>query len=749
MTEAIEGARRQEEELQRKIEGEASSNDKGAGLVDLQSELDQVIAQLKAHTVGRDSDSKRLAEAEQSQHEAEMRLKGAENVVQQTRTELQEAASEAREATEGVKRELALKLARAAQLEGSLAENKNQLKDITQHADALTKELQEKSPKSDALTSLASELEAQEEALAKARAEKEASQVALQSELDQSSAFREQVETAQKDQKNGLLALSEETDMLASTRKVAEDDVAVHVSEVNRLQDMQAELGTEITATDAKAQEADTVRQDAKRKIEDVQQKVQETKERKAKIVDVVGNRKQRAAELEKDLQLARDRLDHAVKEAMQLKAKTDKRAADNSKKEEALRERVAQLKDEIASQQRTSEEGQNRLTGITDTLAQTQRELTASNELAERLRSEQGEVQSKAADLRSVVEAARRSTDAQASQLKFLEERLEKQHEELGSCQAEASGKDQLRTTIGGSMTSQHTAVTERVQTQRDLLIEKKGLESKMDEQLSNLQVQRAELALKQESAAASCTEARKQLAELKTNHDQARTSADQQLKAAQRDLEAKKHAITLETRLAQLGKELAAAKAKAAEARGGLGRRQTHTEVSTALEQRRAETAAAQKSLDDCKEQAQTLLWELGKGGIGSSSQGLRPPKAEELQQLRKEKATLEEQLADPRLAAYRAPKASEEFKMLMAEIQAARDLLHTARSQLDERMQGPDSPRPGGDSTRRRSSFGLPSQDMLSPRQFFPSTSPANGAAPGAALSPTWSTDRKSVV
>ncbi|CAK9107318.1 Uncharacterized protein SCF082_LOCUS49960 [Durusdinium trenchii] len=159
----------------------------------LQKELEEAMSSFTSIEAQRSADGQHLAAAEERQRDAQERcldrrkdegvwgkdacLQQAEQQAFELRSELREEGARAKSATEAVKKDLADKVSRVAQLEGSLSENRNQLKTIQQHVDGLMQDLMERTIKSSddeaMLGTLARQLQQEQQDLEQIELEKE------------------------------------------------------------------------------------------------------------------------------------------------------------------------------------------------------------------------------------------------------------------------------------------------------------------------------------------------------------------------------------------------------------------------------------------------------------------------------------------------------------------------------------------------------------------------------------------------
>eukprot|EP00439_Symbiodinium_sp_Y106_P056324 s308_g7.t2 len=236
---ALEALDVQKKELQQKASSEDSEK---AFVASLQKELDEAIAAYAAFEEQNRSDDVNLAAAEARQRDAETRLREAEQAANDLRSELQEEGEGARTATEAVKRELAVQVSKVAQLEGSLGENRNQLKTIQRHVDSLTQDLLDRTVKSaedeEAVTSLSKQLQQEEQALERLQSEKEKLETAAAEEMKRAEECRRSKQALEDQQIH--VELAQRSDVLSTTRTQATMELTGAVAEIAQLQQAHA-----------------------------------------------------------------------------------------------------------------------------------------------------------------------------------------------------------------------------------------------------------------------------------------------------------------------------------------------------------------------------------------------------------------------------------------------------------------------------------------------------------------------------
>ncbi|CAE7407419.1 MCA1, partial [Symbiodinium sp. CCMP2456] len=236
---ALEALDVQKKELQQKASSEDSEK---AFVASLQKELDEAIAAYAAFEEQNRSDDVNLAAAEARQRDAETRLREAEQAANDLRSELQEEGEGARTATEAVKRELAVQVSKVAQLEGSLGENRNQLKTIQRHVDSLTQDLLDRTVKSvqdeEAVTSLSKQLQQEQQALERLQSEKEKLGSAAAEELERAEECRRSKQALEEQQVH--VELVQRSDVLSTTKTQATTELTSAVAEIAQLQQAHA-----------------------------------------------------------------------------------------------------------------------------------------------------------------------------------------------------------------------------------------------------------------------------------------------------------------------------------------------------------------------------------------------------------------------------------------------------------------------------------------------------------------------------
>ncbi|CAE7944032.1 casB [Symbiodinium sp. KB8] len=236
---AIEALDVQKKELQEKASSEDSEK---AFVASLQKELDEAMAAYAAFEEQNRSDDVNLAAAEARQRDAETRLREAEQAANDLRSELQEEGEGARTATEAVKRELAVQVSKVAQLEGSLGENRNQLKTIQRHVDSLTHDLLDRTVKSaedeEAVTSLSKQLQQEQQALERLQSEKEKLESAAAEELERAEECRRSKQALEEQQIH--VELVQRSDVLSTTKTEATTELTSAVAEIAQLQQAHA-----------------------------------------------------------------------------------------------------------------------------------------------------------------------------------------------------------------------------------------------------------------------------------------------------------------------------------------------------------------------------------------------------------------------------------------------------------------------------------------------------------------------------
>eukprot|EP00931_Biecheleriopsis_adriatica_P061439 TRINITY_DN36941_c0_g1_i1.p1 TRINITY_DN36941_c0_g1~~TRINITY_DN36941_c0_g1_i1.p1 ORF type:complete len:1718 (-),score=509.89 TRINITY_DN36941_c0_g1_i1:56-5209(-) len=747
LSEALDQCDRDHEEL---LSNKAAQEAEDARnfMAGLQKELDAAMAEFQALGMQKEKERVSLSAAEELCHDAELRLEEAESAANAARSELQEASAEARDATEGVKRELADKLARAAQLEGSLGENRNQLKEMRQRADALMQELLDHTSaavdRDSVLAVLEQQLEAQEKALEQARSAKAELRSAAESEQRKAQECQQRHATLKEGSTNGL---QDQSDMLATTRRVVDKELSSTVTHVAKLGQDQKQLDAEVAEASAAAEESEQSRLKAISHIETLEAELRAAKLSKAERQEALNSHMSRVSALDQDIAVARKELQSASAAAIKLQSEAADKAAATNEKEEALRNRLADLKAELEVQQQQLGQHGTTQGALLDTLAETRRQMPLTQEEAAEARRERDELQRVASDLRRSLEAAQALAADQVSEAASVVSQVAKQREELDEYREDAARHEENSQALRTSLSKQLASHLGRSDVLKSSLAASKNREMRISEQLSELRVQRAELTMKEESVAADNCIAKERLSQLRSDIDETRQASAKKLQAAKKELAAQETATSLEARLAQLGKELAIAKEKAAVARGGGSGNGSLAKVQLALVKRREENSALQKRLEDCRAQEEELLWQLGRGGSSSSS---APSKSDEVARLRKKKEELEGQVGSSsqvqlqgeivvltqqvrslesakedmtlKLREMRqsmldatAQQASlkDEFSQLTAQVEAARRASHAARIDLEKLEQE----QPAGSSPQKRRSMFDPTSPSYS--------------------------------
>ncbi|CAK8997828.1 unnamed protein product [Durusdinium trenchii] len=209
----------------------------------LQKELEEAMSSFTSIEAQRSADGQHLAAAEERQRDAQERLQQAEQQAFELRSELREEGARAKSATEAVKKDLADKVSRVAQLEGSLSENRNQLKTIQQHVDGLMQDLMERTIKSSddeaMLGTLARQLQQEQQDLEQIELEKEKLEKAVSQVLKHSEESRYQKQSLQDGYREEQGQLAQRSDMLSNTQTMAFTELERTSAQIAQLKEVE------------------------------------------------------------------------------------------------------------------------------------------------------------------------------------------------------------------------------------------------------------------------------------------------------------------------------------------------------------------------------------------------------------------------------------------------------------------------------------------------------------------------------
>jgi len=566
---ALEALDVQKKELQQKASSEDSEK---AFVASLQKELDEAIAAYAAFEEQNRSDDVNLAAAEAQQRDAETRLREAEQAANDLRSELQEEGEGARTATEAVKRELAVQVSKVAQLEGSLGENRNQLKTIQRHVDSLTQDLLDRTVKSaedeEAVTSLSKQLQQEEQALERLHSEKEKLETAAAEEMKRAEECRRSKQALEDQQIH--VELAQRSDVLSTTRTQATMELTGAVAEIAQLQQAQQQLDQEVAEVDLAAQNVERSRQEAKQKIEKTQTALEALSKKKSLRTEALEAKSRHLASLEEELSRRRQEVQSASAAALKLRASAARTAMESEMKEEALLQRFVQLKSELEEHQELSKQQDEEQKAVLEKLSEAQKKAPEKQVQARLAREKKDELEQMLLDLRSSLDTAKSTAKAEARKTRHAEEQIDRQRQELEALLADAAQQEVLAQALKSTLNEQKAEHEKFMEAHHGRASTSKDAELKVAEQVSELRVRRAELALKQEAVAAACSVEKERLAELRREFEKVRAGSLQKIEDAKKELQQDAMAKDLqalkthEAEAASLQRQIEAMKAK-----------------------------------------------------------------------------------------------------------------------------------------------------------------------------------------
>lgn len=516
----------------------------------LQKELEEAMSSFTSIEAQRSADGQHLAAAEERQRDAQERLQQAEQQAFELRSELREEGARAKSATEAVKKDLADKVSRVAQLEGSLSENRNQLKTIQQHVDGLMQDLMERTIKSSddeaMLGTLARQLQQEQQDLEQIELEKEKLEKAVSQVLKHSEESRYQKQSLQDGYREEQGQLAQRSDMLSNTQTMAFTELERTSAQIAQLKEAKLQLDSELAQVDAAAGDVEGCRQEARQRIEEMQKALEAVNAKKLVQAEVVTSRLHRVTAMEQELITAKQELQSAMAAASQLRISAARNTAENATKEEALLQRFVQLKSELEEHQELSKQQEDKQKVLLDKLNETHQQRPKTRVQAEHAKAKRSELQKIAASLKASLDAAKEAAAAEAMKANQMEQDLEMQRKELEHLAEEAARQEAVSAAMKTALSEQRAMHQSCVEARRGQSATAKDQELKVEEQVSELRVHRAEMAIKQEAVAAACMVEKVQAATVKKIDD------------ATKDLAVQECATSLEARLSQIDKEL-----------------------------------------------------------------------------------------------------------------------------------------------------------------------------------------------
>jgi len=534
LAEALQRCERRVQELQRQGEQLALQPTAGGGGEELRAlrlQLDEALAELEAVRRSAAEEGSCVDVAEEQRREIHAKVSAAEATATDAKSKLAEmeavAERERRRSAAGVcgeadatKRELSVQMARAAQLEGQLGENRNQLRELDiRIAECLAQVKDRTSAHSgleDTVAGLHEELKAQELEVVRARSEAVACKESLQVAQADTDAYRSRCAELETSRREADLAYARRADELEGTQRVADGELVRVTAEVGRLREEQEGLASRAAGAEAEADGRGEELRELGEKAGAAEKELASMNLERAQREKAREKAGRRLAELEVELGEARTALGAADVEAVRLRHVEEAADAERLRRQQALDARVEQLRAEVKEQKAKIKATQLQHGATLASLEESRLLVPERREKVEELQCAGRRLADEEKELQAAIRRNRSGADQRAEAAMRLRDTIALQKLELGTAATDSSSgvarEAELRRSYEASRCFWSSAVASA---QSDVIATRHTHMSEADE-LVRLRSERSKLVMECTELAASCQEVSERLAEL-----------------------------------------------------------------------------------------------------------------------------------------------------------------------------------------------------------------------------------------
>lgn len=684
-------------QIQSESDGHIQDSGRAAEIQALRHQMDSASAELEGVRQKAREQAARVGDAEAQSHAAAARLAKVEAAAEAAKASLQDrevSLEDERRRSEGLReeassqeKELIAYMSRAAQLEGQVGENKNQLREMEKEVQECLARVQLHAGERDALENTISELRRE---AATHDAELEMTRVggnAAESRLAKLREENEEKQRAVADTQRRRLELeithTRQVDDLDSTTRVVDGDLGQATRDAQRLREAKEQRTREAAGTEAEAMARAAELEQIRSRAATLEREVEVVASERAQRDTERQQAARKLSELEVESQEAQRHAAAADAEVAAARASADSALASRSAREDALEEKLRALSADLAAVQSEVKQTDSRRASTADSLDDMRHLLPEKRLRVEGLSSEEQRLCGEKARLQSRTEEARRTGLLQAQAIKKLDDAIRDKELQLGTAAADASSSEDSQLRLRHNLEAERASRESRLLSARDDLAQTHAARTSTAEKLAAVRTRRVELAERRAALATACGEAAARLRAVQREDEASSGVTDGKLRSAEEDL------AQLEAEEARLSIGAAGLDAQLARVEERCARDlEIHSKLVGDVEAQRQRLAEEKKALGDCD--ADLAACRVRQTGVNEDLASAR----EQASVLQRRAAELRAQLVEIEAATGRAEQLRNIVSSVHSMTSEERDRRMNAAAQKDAEL----------DSTRR---------------------------------------------